>query len=76
MINELLINESPKCNYIIILQKNCTLLEGPFIAIDKSGLLHFVLYYVEKDLEGKLMNISHVKFFQCLYTLTFCTTHG
>jgi hypothetical protein len=66
MINELLISESPKCNYIIILQKQCRLLEGPFIAVGKSGLLHFVLSCVEKDLEGKLMNISHAELFSAL----------
>lgn len=58
------------------MQKNCTLTEGSYIAVDKSGLLRFVLSYVEKDPEGKLMNISHVEFFRRLYTFTFCTTHG
>jgi hypothetical protein len=57
MINELLIKESPKCNYILILQTNCRLLEGPFIAVCKSGLSYFVMSCVEKHLEGKLTNI-------------------
>jgi hypothetical protein len=63
MINELLINESPKCNCVIILQRNCSLFEGPLIAIDISGRITFC---VEKDLESKLMNISHLEFFQRL----------
>jgi len=58
------------------MQKNFTLHEGPFIAAGKSGLFHFVLSYVKKDIDGKLMNISHVAFFQRLYTFTLDTTHG
>jgi len=41
MTNELLISEQSKCNYIIILQWNCRLLEGPFIAVGKSGRITF-----------------------------------